>query len=124
LFHPAFGHFLDSVESNDALPDDIIHQTAKYMTAASAIYESEATRRHELLPLLGIILDVNIQTILNEDQTKPDGLVEVATNKLHFLIFLQEDKNEFGDGGSDPSTQVGLSAGWSLCECYELKSGH
>jgi hypothetical protein len=111
LFHPAFGHFLDSVKSNDALPDDIIHQTAKYMTAASAIYPSELTRQNELLPLLRVIFDVNIQTVLNEDRTKPDGLVEVATNKLHFLIFIQEDKNEFGDGGSDPSTQAGLSVG-------------
>jgi hypothetical protein len=53
----------------------------------------------------------SIQTILNEDQMKPDGLMEVVINRLHFLIFLQEDKNEFGDGGSDPSTQAGLSGG-------------
>jgi hypothetical protein len=108
LFHPAFGHLLDSVKSNDALPDDIIHQTAKYMIAASAIYPSEETRGHELLPLLRVILGVNVHTILNEDRTNPDGLVEVATNRLHFLIFLQD---EFGDGGSDPSTQAGLSVG-------------
>jgi thiamine kinase-like enzyme len=25
------------------------------------------------------------------------------------LLFLEEDKNELGDGGSDPSTQTGLS---------------
>ena len=28
---------------------------------------------------------------------------------LHFVIFLQGDKNKFGDGGSDPSTQAGLN---------------
>jgi len=111
LFHPAFGHFLDSVKSNHALPDDIIRQTAEYMKAASAIYESEEKRRKVLTPLLCAILDVNIQTILNEDKTNPDGIVEVVKNMLLFLTFLQEDKNEFGDGGSDPSTQAGLSAG-------------
>jgi len=64
-----------------------------------------------LAPLLCAILDVNIQTILNEDKTNPDGIAEVVKNMLLFLTFLQEDKNEFGDGGSDPSTQAGLSAG-------------
>ena len=112
LFHPAFGHFLDSVKSNDTLPHDIIRQTAEYMKAASAIYESERKRRKVLTPLLCAILDINIQMILNEDKTNPP-----------FLIFLQEDKNEFGDGGSDPSTQAGVSAGccWAqsrVCQIY------
>ena len=97
LFHPAFGHVLDNVKSNHTLPGDIIRQTAEYMKAASAIYESEETRRKELTPVLCAILDVNIETILNEDKTG--------------LIFLQQDRNEFGDGGSDPSTQAGLFAG-------------
>jgi hypothetical protein len=38
LFNPVFGHFLDVVKSNDALPDDIIRKTTEYMKAASAIY--------------------------------------------------------------------------------------
>ena len=111
LFHPAFGHFLDSVESNQALPGDINRQTAEYMKATSAIYESEEKRRKVLTPLLCAILEVNIQTIVNEDKTNPDGIVEAVKNMLQFLIFLQEDKIEFGDGGSDPVTQAGLSAG-------------
>ena len=112
LFHPVFGHFLDDIKSNRALPDNIILQTVEYMKAASAIYESEEKCRKVLTPLLCTILDVNIQMILNEDKTNPDGIVElVKKNMLHFMIFLLEDKNEFGDGGSDPSTQAGLSAG-------------
>jgi hypothetical protein len=111
LFHPAFGHFLDGIESNHALPDNIICQTAEYMKAATAIYESEEKRRKVLTPLLCAILEVNMQMILNEDKTNPDGIVELVTHLLHFMILLREDKNEFGDGGSDPSTQAGLSAG-------------
>ncbi|KAK2463746.1 hypothetical protein APHAL10511_004239 [Amanita phalloides] len=80
------------------------------MKAASAIYESEQKHRKVLGPLLSIVLDVNIQAILNEDKTNPDSIVEVAKNMLLFMIFFQEDKNEFG-GGLDPSTQAGLSAG-------------
>jgi len=125
LFHPAFGHFLDDMKSNHALPDNIVRQTAEYMRAATAIYESEEKRRIVLTPLLCAILDVNIQTILNGDRTNPDGMVEVVKNMLPFIIFLQEDKNEFGDGGSDPSTQAGLSAGrcWAqprVCQIHCL----
>jgi hypothetical protein len=111
LFHPVFGHFLDDVKSNHALPDNIVRQTTEYMKAATAVYESESERRKVLKPLLCAILEVNIQTITNEDKTSPDGIVEVMINRFLFLSFLQEDKNEFGDGGSDPSTQAGLSAG-------------
>ena len=110
LFNPAFQHFLTLAKSNDAPPDDIIRKTTEYMKSASAIYENEEERRATLAPLLGNILAVNIQTILNKDKTSPDGIVEMAVGTLPFLIFLEEDKNELGDGGSDPSTQTGLSA--------------
>jgi hypothetical protein len=111
LFHPVFGHFLDIMknDSDEALPDDIIRKTTEYMKAASAIYASEEERRAALTPLLRDILNVNIQMILNKDKTNPDGIVEMALGILLFMIFLEEDKNELGDGGSDPSTQTGLS---------------
>ena len=109
LFHPAFGYFLDGLKSSDALPDDIIVQTVEYMRAATAIYESEGERRQVLTPLLCAILGFNIQTIQNADKTTPDGMVEVMTDMLHFIILFQGEKNEFGEGGSDPSTQAGLS---------------
>lgn len=122
LFHPAFGHFLDDMKNNGVpVPDDIIRQTTEYMKAASAIYETEAKRRVVLTPLLCRILGVDIQMIRNEDETNPDGIVEVVKNEARSLLLLKEDKNEFGDGGSDPSTQAGLSAGrcWAqsrVCE--------
>ncbi|KAK2461366.1 hypothetical protein APHAL10511_006590 [Amanita phalloides] len=111
LFHPAFGHFLDDMKSNHPLPDNIILQAVEYMKAATAIYESEEKHQKVLTPHLSTILGVNIQAIQNEDKMSPDGMVEGTMNKPPFLIFLQEDKNELGDGGSDPSTQAGLSAG-------------
>jgi hypothetical protein len=112
LFHPAFGHFLDNMKKDDIpVPDDIIRQTTEYMKAASAIYVTEAQRREKLTPLLCNILDVDIKMIQNADKTTPDGIVEVGKNNAYSLLLLMEDKNEFGDGGSDPSTQAGLSAG-------------
>jgi len=107
LFHPVFGQFLDAVKSNHALPDDLIRMTIEYMKCASAVYKSEVDRRKALTPLLRNILGVNIQMVANTDKTTPDGTVEMI-GVLPFLILLQEDKNEMGDGGSDPSTQAGF----------------
>ena len=109
LFHPAFAHFLDDSKSDRAPPDEIIRKTVAYMKAASAIYPSEAQRQNKLKPILGEILEVTIQSIMNEDKTIPDGIVEGGENLMLFLVFLKEEKNEIGEGGSDPSTQAGLS---------------
>jgi hypothetical protein len=121
LFHPAFGHFLDHLKNDDIPPDDTVRKTTEYMKASSAIYTTEAERREVLTPLLCRILGVNIQMIQNADLTIPDGIVEVGTNEARSLLLVKEDKKEFGDGGSDPSTQAGLSVGrcWAqsrVCE--------
>ena len=92
----------------------MILQTIEYMKAASAIYTSEDKRREKLMPLLSRILNVDIQTIMNTDKTNADGIVESLKSWGRILLLLEEDKNEFGDAGSDPSTQAGLSAG----RCY------
>ena len=111
LYNPVFGHFLDDMRSDIAVPDDIVRQAAEYMISASAIYENEGERRAVLNPLLCRMLGVNIQMIVNADKTTPDGIVEhVQEGKnVRSLNCLQEDKNEYGDGNSDPATQSGLS---------------
>jgi hypothetical protein len=111
LFHPAFGHFLDDLRSNGDIPKDTIRYTTTYMRQASGNYDDELCRRRTLTPILSSILGgFNIQTIENDDRTKPDGIVEGSTPHGVFFYLLKEDKNELGDGGSDPSTQAGLSA--------------
>ncbi len=125
LFQPVFGRFLDAVKSNDPLPDELIRATTEYMKAASALYKSEEKRREALTPLLRKILGINIQMVMNGDKTTPDRIAEMVTGVLLFLILLEEDKNEFGDGGSDPSTQAGLSLlrAWAqakVCYCFSL----
>ena len=111
LFHPAFGHFLDTISNTGiALEDDMIRETTNYMKAASAIYPDERKRTAKLTPLLSKILNVDIHTIMNEDKTYADGTVEWVSEGGRILLLLKEDKNEFGDGGCDPSTQAGLSA--------------
>lgn len=93
LFHPAFAHFLDNTKNDNFLfPDDIIRQTAEYMIAATAIYPSEEARRNALTPLLRSILDVEIVTMLNEDKTSPDGVVELGKTPARSLLLVKEDK--------------------------------
>lgn len=61
LFHPTFGHFLDTISNVNFMPDDdMMCKCTEYMKAASAIYPDEKTRMRELTPLLGKILDVDI----------------------------------------------------------------
>jgi hypothetical protein len=109
LFHPAFGHFLDNIGKEDDIPGDIIRKTTSYVIQASAIYVNEDKRHAELNPILSDILGVHIQAVVNDDKTRPDGIVEFLTTIGLVSILHKEDKNEYGDGGSDPSTQVGLS---------------
>ena len=83
------------------------------MCAASGNYADELTRRGALTPILSGVIDFNIQVVENPDRTKADGIVEGYTQDGEhnvFLCMLKEDTKEFGDGGSDPSTQAGLSA--------------
>jgi hypothetical protein len=116
LFHPAFGHFLDGIRCtcinpHSDIPKDIIRCATDYMQAASANYRNEKCRRETLSPILNRVLGFNIQVVENDDKTKADGIVEGFTEQgVVYCFLLKEDKNEFGDGDSDPSTQAGLSA--------------
>ena len=70
-----------------------------------------------MTPLLSAILGVNIQ----KNKTNADGVVELLAQSGSFLLYLEEYKNEIGDGGSDPSTQACLSGAryWAQHRVYE-----
>ena len=112
LFHPVFGHFLDDLLNDLAVPPDIAKATIGYMRASSEIYDNEAKRRAALEPYLGRILGSGMGTVVNADGTWPDGALSITLTKEiceTVVSLLKEEKNNFGDGGCDPSTQVGLS---------------
>ena len=95
------------------MPMKVVRGTACFMGKASGIYKNEDKRRSAIRPELLNVLSVGMEKIVNLDSTSADGVV--ATQALMMgevaAICIEEDKNEFGDGGSDPSTQVGLSYG-------------
>ncbi|KAF8323655.1 kinase-like domain-containing protein, partial [Amanita rubescens] len=112
LFHPVFGHFLDDLTNDLCVPPEIAKATIEYMRASSAMYDNEAIRKAALEPHLGRILGNGMGTVMNPDGTWPDGAFSITlTNEIcEFAVTLiKEEKNNIGDGGSDPSTQVGLS---------------
>ncbi len=111
LFHPAFGQFLDTISNTNIIPHSyVIQKTVEYMRSAGAIYPDAKSRTAKLTARLGDILDVNIQTIMNEDEMDAYGTVKWVL-KGGILLLLIEDKNESGDGGGcDLLTQAGLSA--------------
>jgi hypothetical protein len=106
------------MRSDIVVPDDIVRQAAEYMTSASAIYDNEGQRRAVLNPLLCRVLGVDIQMIVNADKTAPDGVVEHVQEKknIRSLNCVLEDKNEYGDGKSDPATQTGFSVARSWAQ--------
>ena len=116
---------MDDIKRDCVVPDNIIRKTVEYMKATSGIFASETVRRITLSPLLCDILGVNIQTIQNDDKTTADGTAKSGTKAedMSFSCLFEEDKNEIGDGGSDPLTQAGLSAARSWVQ-KEVHDSH
>jgi hypothetical protein len=92
---------------------EVVQATACFMYKASGIYKNEDTRRSAIRPKLSNVLSVGLEKVVNLDLTSADGVVVTQALMMGEVaaIGIEEDKNEFGDGGSDPSTQVGLSYG-------------
>jgi hypothetical protein len=128
LFHPVFSHFLDDLEKKSSVPIEVFRSTVRYMRAASGIYDSEEARRRAIEDPLSQIIQISIARMVNSDNTSPDGVIEThvsvqGTPELAALV-LKEDKRELGDGGSDPSTQCGLSMAryWAQYEVHNMLS--
>jgi len=73
-----------------------------------------------------MVLSVGMEKIVNLDSTSADGMVVTQALMMGEVaaIDIEEDKNEFSDGGSDPSTQAGLSYGrfWAQSNVRAFKS--
>jgi hypothetical protein len=114
VYHQDFGHFLDDLTDKDLeVPTEVVRATSSFMGKASGIYKNEEMRRSAIRPKLLDVISVGMEKIVNLDSTSADGMVVTQALMIGEVaaIGIEEDKNEFGDGGSDPSTQAGLSYG-------------
>jgi len=79
------------------------------MHVASEIYANEKSYASELRDKLSGILGVSLSKEENPDGTSADGLYVVVLKYKRIPILILEFKREYGEGGSDASTQAGLS---------------
>lgn len=128
LFNPAFAYFSSKAfDSNYIVPPEFIRNVVGFMARCALIYPSEASRQGDLKSrLAGVLCRPLISTINHngtQDGTRPDFQVlgSVGSHSLHLVV--GEEKNEFGDGGSDPLTRVGLSY-WQIFRQEYVKPFH
>ena len=76
------------------------------------MYEKEDHQKPAIFPHLATTLSIGIMKIVNQDLTSLDGAILLTLmGDIHEMValLLAEDKQEIGEGGSDPPIQAGLS---------------
>jgi hypothetical protein len=102
----------DIADEKMEIPQEILQAAACLMASASGIYENEDQRKPAIFPHLSAALSAGMTKIVNLDLTSPDGAISLPLMGDIYetvALLLAEDKREIGEGGSDPSIQVGLS---------------
>jgi hypothetical protein len=120
LFNPLFAYFSSKAFDPDYdVPSEFFPDVLDFMAKSALLYGSEEERQLYIKKCLENVLGRPLPSTVNPDNTRPDFQV-VGTFGIHTAyLAVGEEKNEFGDGGSDPSTQVGLSY-WHLFRQTEV----
>ena len=79
------------------------------MHFVSEIYVDEECYAWEIRDKLSDILGVSLSREENQDGTCTDGLYVAVPKYKRIPILILEFKQEYSEGGSDASTQAGLS---------------
>ncbi|GJJ08119.1 hypothetical protein Clacol_002327 [Clathrus columnatus] len=117
IYHPIFNTFFHLVENPPKPTDDDLNNTHEFMYFLSQLsQEKEPFHNKQVLSKLHDILDADILTEQNKDQTKPDSTLHIQVGKECIPILIVELEKELGSGTCDPSIQAGLSMKhtWSL----------
>jgi hypothetical protein len=106
LFNPAFAFFSSKAfDPNYDVPNDVVRDVWDLMTQFALIHD-EDHRRSRLRSSLTKVINYPLASVDNADKTKPDLVAMGRCGNLQTYLVVAEDKNEFGDGGSDPSVQA------------------
>lgn len=106
IFHPIFDEFLSEAKTTEPTSKDLT-SVYKLMCTLSEVFREEDSYRNTLRDKLGSFLNATIEATPNPDKSKPDGVIMI--NGTGTPCVFMEWKREIGEGGSDPSYQVGLS---------------
>ncbi|KAF9231648.1 hypothetical protein BU15DRAFT_55889 [Melanogaster broomeanus] len=110
LFNPAFAYFSSKAfDPEYDVPHDFIRDVRDLMTQFALIHTSEDVRGRHLQPLLQKMISHPLIVASSRDGTVPDALALSSHKDFPVYLIVGEEKNEFGDGGSDPSVQASFS---------------
>ena len=113
IFHPIFDDFIHLVNDPDFQPTvDDIKNVQELMYFASEVGRKEEGKfglNQGLRKRLRRILQAEVHVEPNDDETKADGVITLQIGDARIAYLILELKRELGEGGCDPTTQVGLS---------------
>ncbi|KAG9312767.1 hypothetical protein JVU11DRAFT_7204 [Chiua virens] len=110
LFHPAFAYFSSKAfDPAYDVPDSVVREVRDLMAEFSLIFTKENARQSHLKSLLSAAINYPLTSENNSDKTLPDFVVRSSCGASPTYLVVGEEKNEFGDGGSDPSAQAAFS---------------
>ncbi|KAF8871583.1 hypothetical protein BD779DRAFT_1652902 [Infundibulicybe gibba] len=107
IFHSIFDTFARLVPSVQPNNEDLIN-VQDLMHTLSVIDPLETERNPKIHEGLSKILGVDIVQQPNDDGTCANGAYMLSVDGVRIAPYLDEFKRDIGDGGSDPSQQVGI----------------
>ncbi|GJJ11975.1 hypothetical protein Clacol_006213 [Clathrus columnatus] len=108
IFHPVFNRFLHILHDSEIQPSNSdLSRTQDLMWNLTKISTDEDERNGPIRESLSKLLDYPVR-YESRDSVKADAVCFFPPNQPNCPIFIGELKREIGEGGSDPSTQVGI----------------
>ncbi|KAJ2931074.1 hypothetical protein H1R20_g5986, partial [Candolleomyces eurysporus] len=109
LYHFIFRRFLSRLRDPSHQPSKSDVLKVRELFNYTPRFADESTRNETVLPILAKILGCSLDKVKNPDTMTPDGIYAVNVENVPVPFLIIELESELGDGGSDPSTQAGLS---------------
>jgi len=108
LFNPAFAYFSNKAfNPKYEVPHDILRDIQVLMGKFACIHSDEDARRKNIAPLLETVIgQVFIDAKGRHSDCRPNRVVVSSQNDIPIHLIIDEEKNEIGDGGSDPAVQA------------------
>lgn len=113
IFHPIFDDFIHLVNDPGVqpTPDDLkkVQELMYYAAEVGRAEEGNGGYNEGLRERLRHILQLDVHVEPNLDATSADGVITLQVGDARIAFLILELKREIGEGGCDPSLQVGLS---------------
>jgi hypothetical protein len=110
LYHPTFAKFMRTTSDDTVdikLDPEGYSAVHSLFHKSAVIYKDETARSNEIRVFLNRAIRHRLAT-LEAPGMRADGAYEVPCGNLYAVAALEEEKNEIGTGGKDPSHQCGL----------------